>query len=64
VTDEQRARHDAYRHGLCVDCRTAPHSAGRTRCGQCHRRWTTAVIPPGQPFVIEIRLIPDQENQQ
>ena len=29
-------RHDAYRRGLCVDCRTAPYSAGRPRCKDCH----------------------------
>jgi len=29
-------RHDAYRRGLCVDCFTAPHSAGRPRCDTCH----------------------------
>jgi hypothetical protein len=29
-------RHEAYRRGLCVDCFTAWHSAGRTRCDGCH----------------------------
>lgn len=28
--------HDAYRRGLCVDCKTAWHSPGRTRCDACH----------------------------
>ena len=27
---------DAYRAGLCVDCREQPHSAGRPRCDECH----------------------------
>jgi tRNA(Ile2) C34 agmatinyltransferase TiaS len=26
----------AYRQGLCVDCQQRPHSAGRTRCTDCH----------------------------
>lgn len=30
-------RNDAYREGLCVDCKTEPHSAGRPRCDACHR---------------------------
>jgi hypothetical protein len=28
--------HAAYRAGLCIDCRTVPHSAGRPRCNSCH----------------------------
>ena len=28
--------HDAYRRGLCRDCFTAWHSAGRPRCDACH----------------------------
>lgn len=28
--------HEAYRRGLCVDCKASWHSAGRTRCGSCH----------------------------
>lgn len=35
-TPEQNA---AYRVGLCVDCRTAPHSAGRPRCNGCHQTY-------------------------
>lgn len=31
------ARHAAYRQGLCVDCKTEPHSAGRPRCTTCHK---------------------------
>lgn len=34
ATAEQNA---AYRAGLCIDCGTRPHSAGRPRCDQCHR---------------------------
>jgi tRNA(Ile2) C34 agmatinyltransferase TiaS len=26
-----------YRAGLCIDCGTRPHSAGRPRCKECHR---------------------------
>lgn len=29
-------RHDAYRQGLCVDCKSAWASAGRPRCQSCH----------------------------
>ena len=29
-------RHEAYRRGLCRDCFTAWHSAGRPRCDSCH----------------------------
>lgn len=39
-TDEQNA---AYRAGLCVDCRTCPHSAGRPRCADCHRVYWLAL---------------------
>lgn len=35
-TAEQNA---AYRAGLCIDCRTAPHSAGRPRCNACHQTY-------------------------
>ena len=28
--------HEAYRRGLCRDCFTAWHSAGRPRCDACH----------------------------
>lgn len=34
-----RARADAYRAGLCVECKTEPHSAGRPRCEGCHRTY-------------------------
>lgn len=33
-------RHEAYRRGLCRTCRVKPHSAGRTRCGECHALYT------------------------
>lgn len=29
-------RHEAYRRGLCGDCRAAWHAAGMTRCAACH----------------------------
>lgn len=32
-TDEQN---DAYRNGLCIDCKTVRYSAGRPRCNDCH----------------------------
>lgn len=38
---------DAYRNGLCVDCRVVPYSAGRTRCGQCHRIHSQNVVGSG-----------------
>lgn len=34
-------RHDAYRRGLCADCRVRPYSAGRPRCNECHTLYTT-----------------------
>lgn len=33
------ARTAAYRAGLCVDCLTEPHSAGRPRCDECHKTY-------------------------
>lgn len=33
--------HEAYRRGLCVDCRECPHSPGRPRCEQCHSTYVT-----------------------
>jgi hypothetical protein len=27
-----------YIHGLCITCGTRPHSPGRPRCEQCHRK--------------------------
>lgn len=29
----------AYQAGLCVDCKTEPHSAGRPRCEMCHTKF-------------------------
>jgi putative DNA primase/helicase len=29
---------DAYTSGLCVDCQSVRHSAGRPRCNDCHRK--------------------------
>lgn len=34
--------HDAYRRGLCRDCFTAWHSAGRPRCDACHDTYAGA----------------------
>jgi uncharacterized paraquat-inducible protein A len=34
--DEAKARSDAYKASLCVDCKTVPYSAGRPRCETCH----------------------------
>jgi len=31
-------RDTAYRTGICIDCLTAKHAAGRTRCNPCHQR--------------------------
>jgi tRNA(Ile2) C34 agmatinyltransferase TiaS len=40
MTDpDNTAHHTAYRAGVCVDCRTAPHSAGRPRCNDCHQTY-------------------------
>lgn len=33
--DEQARR---YRASLCIDCGEKRHSAGRTRCEDCHRK--------------------------
>lgn len=49
-----QAAHDAYRQGLCVDCRETRYSPGRPRCTDCHAK---RFAPP--PFVIELRLLPD-----
>jgi hypothetical protein len=37
------ARNGAYLGGLCVDCLTEPHSAGRPRCDDCHSAWLTTI---------------------
>ena len=33
---QSKNRHDAYRAGLCIDCKTVRYSAGRPRCNDCH----------------------------
>lgn len=33
------AANTAYRNGLCRDCQTHPHDAGRPRCGDCHKSY-------------------------
>jgi len=33
----------AYLNGMCRDGCGRPHSAGRTRCDECHRIWQTTV---------------------
>ena len=36
--------HEAYRRGLCVDCKTRWHSPGRTRCDTCHETYAGATV--------------------
>jgi hypothetical protein len=36
---------EAYRAGLCVDCRSRCYSAGRPRCNDCHRAWLNLAAP-------------------
>jgi tRNA(Ile2) C34 agmatinyltransferase TiaS len=31
---------ERYRRGVCIDCGTKRHSAGRPRCNRCHARHT------------------------
>ena len=44
--------HEAYRRGLCRDCKTTWHSPGRTRCEACHEIYTGGGVldrtPAGQ----------------
>ncbi len=54
MTDETQpvtkdTRNTAYRNGLCIDCLTAKHSAGRPRCNQCHQKHEQ---PEAQIFVL------------
>lgn len=35
--------HDAYRRGLCRDCRNTGYSAGRPRCNDCHGDYLDAL---------------------
>lgn len=37
------AANAAYIKGICIDCQTSPHSAGRPRCDACHRARLTAI---------------------
>jgi len=30
---------EAYRRGICVDCKTAWHEAGHTRCSACNEQF-------------------------
>lgn len=43
---------EAYRRGLCVDCKSAWHGPGQPRCDTCHgvyvRRGRTTVSAPAQ----------------
>jgi 5S rRNA maturation endonuclease (ribonuclease M5) len=41
--DGPDAANAAYRNGQCRDCGVNPHSAGRTRCDQCHRIQQTVI---------------------
>jgi len=36
----------AHRRGLCVNCKSARHSPGRTRCDACHADCTNPARPP------------------
>ncbi len=36
----------AYQAGLCVDCKTEPHSAGRPRCDECHVKYRRGDCTP------------------
>jgi hypothetical protein len=47
IPADREARAAAYRAGLCVDCQTARHSAGRPRCTPCHDAQARQAIPPG-----------------
>ena len=39
MTDKQRKlRNSRYIAGMCIDCGTQKHSAGRPRCNPCHDR--------------------------
>ena len=40
VIERKPVDHEAYRKGLCCDCSTVPHSAGRPRCAPCHEAFT------------------------
>jgi hypothetical protein len=37
MTLDRVTRASRYRSGLCVDCGVREHSAGRTRCDECHQ---------------------------
>jgi hypothetical protein len=36
MTTDRMSAADAYRAGICIDCQTTRHSAGRPRCNACH----------------------------
>lgn len=57
--DPAMTSREAHRQGICIDCKTARHSPGRPRCDDCHRTYCAPPEPP--PFVIELRLISDEE---
>ena len=40
---DRAAANAAYLNGQCRDCHERPHSAGRTRCHECHRAWLITV---------------------
>jgi Domain of unknown function (DUF3854) len=72
------ARNGAYLGGLCVDCHTEPHSAGRPRCDDCHSAWLTTIDghdrsasemsdlsgPSGTPNPASLPAIPTREDSQ
>jgi hypothetical protein len=39
--------HEAYRRGICRDCKTAWHAAGQPRCDSCHEEY----VRSGRPTV-------------
>jgi len=38
---------EAYRRGICVDCKTAWHAAGHTRCDMCQGEFIRRGRPTG-----------------
>ena len=43
------SRADLYRIGICLDCRTEPHSPGRPRCDACHELYQAALTCGDDP---------------
>jgi hypothetical protein len=49
ATRGEDQRHSAYRRGICIDCLTRPHSAGRPRCNECHAVYFAKLTRGEQP---------------